>query len=179
MLRAARRSAVEARTQAANLFHALLVTAPDDLRSRAGTGSLRHKADTCAGLRPGTDPTDATTATKTAQRAAARRWQHLDQEIRQLTKDLDAVTTRVAPQLREQLGVGPDVAAALLIAAGGNPERLTGEAAFAALCGVSPIPASSGNTRRHRLSRGGDRQANAALHAVCLTRMSHDPATHD
>jgi len=74
-------------------------------------------------------------------------------------------------------GVGPDVAAALLITAGGNPDRMRNEASFAALCGISPIPASSGKTRRHRLNRGGDRQANAAFHVITLARRRHDPRT--
>ena len=80
-----------------------------------------------------------------------------------------------APQLLERVGVGPDSAAALLIAAGDNPERLGHEASFAALCGVSPIEASSGKTRRHRLNRGGDRQANAALHRIAITRLCERP----
>lgn len=94
------------------------------------------------------------------------RWQHLTDEITDLEQAIGTITAHAAPQLLDQFGVGPDVAAALLIAAGGNPTRLRREASFAALCGVNPLPASSGKTRRHRLNRGGDRQANAALHTV-------------
>jgi transposase len=92
----------------------------------------------------------------------ARRCQHLDAEISLLTANLDRLTATTAPKLRALLGVGPDSAAALLICAGDNPGRLRSEAAFAALCGSSPVEASSGKTHRHRLNRGGDRQANAA-----------------
>ena len=76
-------------------------------------------------------------------------------------------------------GIGPDTAATLLVTAGSNPERLRSEAAFAALCGVNPIPASSGKTNRHRLNRGGDRQANAALYRVVLVRLCYDERTRE
>ena len=84
-----------------------------------------------------------------------------------------------APQLLARNGVGPDTAAALLIAAGDNPGRLHSEASFAALCGVSPVEASSGKTQRLRLNRGGNRQANAALHRIALSRLRWDQATRD
>lgn len=90
---------------------------------------------------------------------------------------MTTATQKAAPDLLDVYGVGPDVAAALLIAAGGNPDRLHSEASFAALCGVSPLPASSGKTRRHRLNRGGDRQANAALYTIALVRIGRDPRT--
>ena len=91
--------------------------------------------------------------------------------------NIDQLTRLAAPEHRAQFGVGGDVAATLMITAGDNPERLVTEASFAALCGVSPIPASSGKTSRFRLNRGGDRQANAALHAICLVRMQRDTRT--
>lgn len=175
-LRAARRSAIKARTQAANLLQALLVTAPADLRANLDTGTLRARVTRCAALRPGRG-TDASTATKIALRSAARRWQHLDAEIRDLDEPIKVITAEAAPQLLAQYGVGPDVAAALLITAGGHQERLQAEPGFAALCGVSPLPASSGKSRRHRLNRGGDRQANSALHTVAVVRMRSDPRT--
>ena len=77
----------------------------------------------------------------------------------------------------ESFGIGPDTAAALLVTAGSNPERLKSEAAFAALCGVSPVPASSGKTKRHRLNRGGDRQANAALYRIVIVRLRYHEST--
>jgi transposase len=112
-------------------------------------------------------------------RLLARRVQHLDAEATDLTARITAVVEAHAPQLLERRGVGPDSVAALLIAAGDNPERLRSEASFAALCGASPIEASSGKTRRHRLNRGGDRQANAALHRIAITRLRCDPRTRD
>jgi transposase len=114
-----------------------------------------------------------------ALRGLAQRYQHLDAEISQLTSRPDQRTTRTASALRQLLGVGPDRAAALLIAAGDNPGRLRSEAAFAALCGASPVEASSGKTRRHRLHRGGDRQANAALHRVVIVRLRRHQPTRD
>ena len=90
---------------------------------------------------------------------------------------MERLTRSIAPALVEAFGVGPNTAATLLVAAGSNPDRLRSEAAFASLCGVNPIPASSGRTNRHRLNRGGDRQANAALYRIVLVRLSHDPRT--
>ena len=112
-------------------------------------------------------------------RSLAQRYQHLDTEISQLTEQLDTLTTRHAPKLRARLGIGPDSATALLIAAGDNPARLTSDAAFAALCGACPVQASSGKTIRHRLNRGGDRQANAALHRIVLVRLRWHQPTRD
>ena len=178
-LRATRRAAVKARTQAANLLGALLVTAPEDLRVDLDCGSMRNKMSRCARLRPSTSVDQPRQACKLSLRATARRWQHLNDEVIELSSAIASITAEAAPALREQFGVGPDVAAALLITAGGNPERMRHEASFAALCGVNPLPASSGKTRRHRLNRGGDRQANSALHTVALTRMRSDPRTRD
>ena len=177
-LRAARQTAVKARTQAINALKGLLVTAPAELREQLGglpTGGLVGAA---AELEVGT-LTTPTAATKLALRGLAQRYQHLDAEIALLTEQLDALTARHAPKLRDLHGVGPDCAAALLIAAGDNPRRLHSEAAFAALCGTSPVEASSGKTRRHRLNRGGDRQANAALHRVVVVRLRWHQPTHD
>jgi transposase len=178
-LRATRRAAVKARTQAANLLQALLVTAPEDLRTELDEGTLRKKMSRCARLRPGAALDQPREACKLSLRATARRWQHLDDEVADLGAAIASITATSAPALREQFGVGPEVAAALLIAAGGNSDRMRNEAGFAALCGVNPLPASSGKTRRHRLNRGGDRQANAALHTVALARLRSDPRTRD
>ena len=92
---------------------------------------------------------------------------------------LGELTEDIAPDLVDVYGVGPDTAAALLITAGDNPERLRSEAAFAALCGVNPIPASSGKTKRHRLNRGGDRSANCALHLIVIVRLRRDDRTRE
>ena len=96
--------------------------------------------------------------------------QDLEAEIRRLTRT-------AVPALVDGFGIGPDTAAALLIAAGSNPDRLHSEAAFASLCGVNPIPASSGKTNRHRLNRGGHRHANAALHRIVVVRLRYDERT--
>ncbi|MEU3343380.1 IS110 family transposase [Streptomyces sp. NPDC006668] len=107
------------------------------------------------------------------------RVQSLTAEHDALTAELDVLVTRLNPGLRAAYGVGPDTATQLLITAGDNPARLRTEASFAALCGVAPVPASSGKTNRHRLSRGGDRAANAALHRIALVRMRRDQRTRD
>ena len=93
--------------------------------------------------------------------------------------ELARLTTETAPALVETFGIGPDTAATILVTAGSNPERLRSESAFAALCGVNPIPASSGKTNRHRLNRGGDRRANAALYRIVIVRLSHDDRTKE
>ena len=107
----------------------------------------------------------------------ACRHHQLNTEIQDLKGELERLIQKTAPVLVEAFGVGPDTAAALLIAAGSNPDRLHSEAAFASLCGVSPVPASSGKTNRHRLNRGGDRQANAALYRIVVVRLRHDLRT--
>ncbi|TDC45202.1 IS110 family transposase [Jiangella ureilytica] len=172
-----RRGAVKARTQAMNQLRALLVTAPAGLREHLRALPTHELVDACARLRPGHDLADPTAATKTALRRLARRIQQLSEEITDADIDLDTLTRQAAPTLRAQPGVGPDAAAKLLITAGDNPHRIGSDAAFAHLCGVAPIPASSGHTTRHRLNRGGDRQANNALHTITLTRQRHDPRT--
>jgi len=110
-------------------------------------------------------------------RSLARHYQALSTEIEQLRAQLDELTLTTNPALRAAKGVGADVASILLIAAGDNPERIRSDAAFAAMCGVSPIEASSGRTVRHRLNQGGNRQANHALWRIALVRLSTDPAT--
>jgi transposase len=125
---------------------------------------------TAGRLRSGRETT-TTAANKTALRALACRYQALDAEISALDVQLAELAAEAAPKLVETFGVGPDTAGALLVAAGDNPERLRSEAAFSMLCGASPVEASSGKTVRHRLNRGGDRQANAALYRIVLVRM--------
>ena len=177
VLRVARRSAIKARTQVINQIRGLLVSAPAGLRDQA---SGLHRADlvhALAGLRPGPDLSDPLAATKAALRRLARRHQALDTEISELDAEITPLVTRAAPELLKIFGVGPETAGQLLASAGDNPERLRSEAAFAHLCGVAPIPASSGRTHRHRLNRGGDRAANSALYTIVLVRMRHDERT--
>lgn len=176
VLRLARNGAVKARTQAANALHALVATAPDELRGRLRDLSRRRLVACCARFRAGTHPGPAAD-TRMAMRSVARRYQHLTHEIDELNGRLAQLTSTTAPTLVAMVGVGSDIAGQLLVTAGDNPDRLRSEAAFARLCGVAPIPASSGKTSRHRLHRGGDRQANAALHRAVIVRLHHDPDT--
>jgi transposase len=155
-LRVARTTAVKARTQAINALKALVVTAPAELRERLDGLSNGRLVAACARLRPG-EVGDPLSATKAALASLARRHEDLTEEAKALEVELDRLTKLASPELRARYGVGPDVAAALLIAAGDNPERLRSEAAFSVLCGSSPIEASSGKVTRHRLNRGGDR----------------------
>src|SRR5690606_32395514 len=131
---------------------------------------------TCADL-PDISPAATHAATVVVLRSLARRILALTDEIKTLNKHLTTAIAHCAPKLLERHGIGPDTAAALLITAGDNPQRLTSAAAFAALCGVNPIKASSGKTTRHRLNRGGDRRANSALYTIVLTRLGRDPRT--
>jgi transposase len=176
-LRVARRSAVKARTQAMNQLRALLLTGPAELREHLRHLSATELIATCARLRPALDLTDPEQALKTALRRLARRHQHLTEEIREADADLGPLVAAAGPRLLALQGVGTDVAGQLLTSAGDNPDRLHSEAAFAHLCGVAPIPASSGRTHRHRLNRGGDRAANNALHTITLCRLRYDPRT--
>ncbi|RYZ31271.1 MAG: IS110 family transposase [Propionibacteriaceae bacterium] len=176
-LRVARSSAVKARSQATNQIKALLVTGPEQLREQLRHLSTTALIATCAKLRPGADLENAEQATKLALRRLARRHQHLSTEIREADHDLDQLIGQTAPTLLALPGVGTEVAGQLLTTAGDNPERILSEAAFAHLCGAAPIPASSGRTHRHRLNRGGDRNANRALYVVVLGRLRYDPRT--
>ena len=177
MLKSTKDSAVKARTQAVNQMRALVVTAPAVLRETLDGLTSSALAARCKSFRPGRleDPA----AAKYTLRSLACRYLQLDREIHDLQAKLERLTRMAAPALVSIFGVGPDTAAALLISAGSNPQRIHSEAAFASLCGVSPIPASSGKTNRHRLNRGGDRQASAALYRVVLVRLSHDLRTRE
>ncbi|NEM09019.1 IS110 family transposase, partial [Geodermatophilus normandii] len=177
-LRVARRSAIKQRTQALLQLQALADTAPDELRDTVKP--LRYAAliELAARFRAG-EMTTPTAAAKYAMSVLARRIQHLDAEIDGLDAHLKTILTTAHPDLLAAHGVGPETAGALLVAAGDNPERLTTEQSFAALCGASPVQASSGNTRRHRLNRGGDRQANSALWRIVLVRMKTHPPTRE
>ncbi|MFF4393997.1 MULTISPECIES: IS110 family transposase [unclassified Streptomyces] len=175
----AARSTVKARTAAMNQIGHILVSAPETIRARYRALRGKPLMDALARLRL-TATTDAVhTAVLSALKSLARRVQALTAEHDELTATLDSVVTEHNPGLRGAYGVGPDTAAQLLITAGGNSDRLRTEASFAALCGVAPVPASSGKTNRHRLSRGGDRAANAALYRIALVRMASDQRTRD
>lgn len=179
MLNTARRGAVKHRTAVANQIRAVIATAPDALRTQLRDSSIRSIVETASRFRPG-DTTDPHQAAKTVLKSHARRWKHLTDEINQLEAELDTLVTQTAPPaLLDEIGVGTNTAAQLLVTFGSNPERVTSEAAFAALCGVSPVDASSGLQQRHRLNRGGDRQANAALHRIIIVRLRYHQPTRD
>jgi len=170
LLKVAKDSAIDGRTRALNQVRSLLVTAPVALRERLKGLSRSELIATCASFRPGVlDGPMA--AAKRALRSLGRRIQALDAELEALMSDLDALTQAACPGLRQSYGIGVDGAAVLLAAAGDNPERIRSEAAFAAICGASPLEASSGNGRHHRLNRGGNRQANATLHRIAVVRL--------
>ncbi len=177
-LRVARRSAVKGRTQAANQIRDLIVTAPDELRARLRDLDTNGRVEMCARFRPGPvrEPVEAT---KRTLRCLARRHQALTVEVAELDDAIGQLCAKENPALLAAKGVGPEVASALLVAAGDNPERMRSEASFAALCGSSPIEASSGKTVRHRLNRGGNRQANHALWRIVLVRLTCHQPTQD
>jgi transposase len=178
-LRAARRSAIKARTQAANQLQGLRLTAPEQLLNRLRGLSTKELVWVAARFRLGDDPRDVRTATKFALRSVARRYEALSAEIAELDAQLDRLVGQVAPELVSLVGIGTDNAATLLIVAGDNPQRLRSEASFASLCGVAPIEASSGKVVRHRLNRGGNRDANRALYMICLARMRRERRTQE
>lgn len=175
VVRNARKSAVKACTQTLNQIHQTVVTAPPALRDSLTGLTRAHLIDRCARLRPSPDSADY--YVKHSLRRLALRVRALTVEIDEHTKVLEALVQTTAPELLAEFGCGPDSAAALLIAVGDNPERITSEPAFAALCGASPIPASSGKTNRHRLNRSGNRQANAALHRIAIVRLKYHDET--
>ena len=174
----ARDTAVKSRTQALITLKCMIVNAPAELREQLAYLTDKRLIDRCAGFRPGT--IDSTTASaKHALRALGRRWLNLASEIASHDRVLEQLTRAIAPSLRDGFGIGADTAAEMLIVFGDNPDRIRSEAAFAKLCGVAPIPASSGKTNRHRLSRGGHRQANSALYRVVIVRMRFHQPTID
>jgi len=173
----ARRGAVKARTAAINQIKSLLITAPAELRERYRRHTTTTLIRALARCRPAAHDDPTTIAVLIGCKALAQRILFLEDQDRTLTAELDRLVTAINPALRATYGVGPDTAAQLIITAGTNPHRLHNEAAFAMLCGTAPIPASSGKTHRHRLSRGGDRAANNALHRIALVRMSSDERT--
>jgi transposase len=188
-LRVTRASAVKARTQAFNTLWGVMIGAPSPLRDQLVALTKRTLVNHCLRLRPETDNLLMLSAdpdrllmagVKTALRDLARRWKNLDEEIKTLNRQIEALVRTAAPELIELHGVGVELAGQFLVTAGDNTNRIHTEAAFAKLCGVAPQPASSGRTAgRHRLSRSGDRAANSALYIVAIVRMRHHQPTRD
>lgn len=168
----ARRSAIKSRTQAELQLRSLILELDDATRARIDRKRIADLTTACTVL-TGLDGTSLALA------ALSRRWQHLNAEVRDNDTHIDRLVQRTAPGLLRRPGIGPVCAAQLLVTAGDNPDRLASEAAFAAVCGVSPVEHSSGKTQRHRLNRGGDRAANSALWTIASNRLIHHPRTRE
>ena len=180
VLTVARRSAAGEWVAILNQMRHLTFTAPDELRQRFQDLSPITLVRTCAALKPRRSDADIVRfTTLSTLRELGRRALFLRDQKKRLDADMKPLIDEVAPGLIGVFGVGYHVAATLLIAAGDNPHRIRSEAAWAHLCGVAPIPASSGRIQRHRLNRGGNRQANSALHKIMLTRMAYDDRTRN
>lgn len=184
MFKLAKDSATKARTQAINQLKAVLVTADPVLREDLAGLNNAALIRTCSRLSgskgdDGDDGDAVLQATRITLRLLAQRIEQLTAQIHELQQRMARLVERHAPQLLTPVGIGPDSAITLLITMGDNPERLGGEASFAALCGVSPVEHSSGRQQYRRLNRGGDRQANAALYRIVQTRLRFDPRTQD
>src|SRR5437773_459964 len=178
LLLVARRSAVDVRREALVQLRSVIVTAPERLREELRGLPRQRLLERCNRLRRSTTATPDEVAARLVLRTLARRIEAVTVEADELEGEILVHARALAPRLLEEPGVGPIVAAQLLVA-WSHRGRVRSEAAFARLAGVAPLPASSGQTIRHRLSRGGDRQLNRALHTVVLHRRLHDPTTRD
>lgn len=177
-IRATRRSSVKARRAALHQIHSLLWCAPEPLRAQLGGYDRAAMVARCARLRVPSAAAldDPVTGARRMLRRLAKRIQMLDEEIAEANDELDAILTKHAPNLLAVTGVGTEAAGQMLTTAGENIDRLKSEASLARLCGVAPIPACSGNTTRHRLHRGGDRDANSSIHLIVVNRLRwHQP----
>ncbi|MEO5840355.1 MAG: transposase [Acidimicrobiales bacterium] len=178
LVKIARDTAVKSHTAAMITLKAVLVTAPDALREQLEPLTDYRLVSTCAALTTTGPIADPHVAIRHTLRSLAQRWLDLHEEIKTHTAHLKSLTNTAAPKLIARFGVGFDSAAELLITAGDNTNRVRNEAAYAKLCGACPIPAGSGKTNgRHRLNRGGNRQANASLYRIVIVRMRWHPPT--
>ena len=177
MLQVVYRSAVKDRTAATNQFHAIVVSAPADIREDLQQMPLKRRFEHAMQWRDRDRDDLAARATRQALRELTRRMHLLDEQANRMETELDQLTELAATALGDTFGIGVQTAARLLVAAGDDPQRIETEGAFAHLCGVAPIRASSGKTNRHRLSRGGDRSANHALWGIAMVRRTCDERT--
>lgn len=175
----ARSGAIKARAAVINALRQTLITALAELREQLAGLCRAELVATCARMRPTGDLRVPSQAIKVALRRLVRRCQHLTERSPRPTRNSRPSARRPHRYWSSKSGVGTEVAGQLLITAGDNPQRLRSEAAFAARCGVSPLPASLGRIDRHRLSRGGERAANSALYTVVMVRMRYDQRTRD
>ena len=178
VLRTTRKTAIKCRRAALQQLHNTIVAAPEEVRDQVRNLTRMQRLRTCAAWRPDTvGYRDPVVATKLSLKSLARRILDINDEIAELDRFIVPLVEELAPSLLELEGVGTENAGAVMVAVGDNPDRLRSEASFAMMCGVCPIPASSGKTQRHRLNRGGNRQANSALHMVVVCRMRTDERT--
>lgn len=180
VLKVCRKTAVAARRTALQMIQMNIVSAPDELRDQIRSLTRMQLIRTLASWRPDvTAYRNVQDAYRIALKSLARRYLELHDEIADLDVMLASIVDELAPELIKRNSVGYECASQLLITAGDNPLRLHSEAGFAALCGVSPVPASSGKKNRHRLNRGGDRAANSALHIIAIGRLRTDTKTQE
>ena len=178
VLRTTRKTAIKCRRAALQQLYNTIVAAPEEVRDQVRNLTRMQRLRTCAAWRPDTvGYRDPVVATKLSLKSLARRILDINDEIAELDRFIVPLVEELAPSLLELEGVGTENAGAVMVAVGDNPDRLRSEASFAMMCGVCPIPASSGKTQRHRLNRGGNRQANSALHMVVVCRMRTDERT--
>ena len=178
VLRTTRKTAVKCRRAALQQLHNTIVAAPDEVRDQIRNLTRMRRLRICAAWRPdATGYRDPAVATRLSLKSLARRVLALNDEIAKLDRFIAPLVEELAPDLLKLEGVGIASAGELLVTAGENPDRLRSEASFAMLCGACPLPASSGKTQRHRLNRGGNRQANSALHMIVVCRMRIDQRT--
>lgn len=180
VLRTTRKTAVNCRREALQQLRNTVIAAPEEVRDQLRCLTRMQLIRTCATLRPDTISfRDPAVATKIALKSLARRILDLADEIAELDHLIESLVAELAPPLLAIKAVGVNTAGQFLVTAGDNPERLRSEAGFAMLCGAAPLPASTGKTKRHRLNRGGNRQANSALHMIVLVRMRRDERTKE
>ena len=178
VLRTTRKTAMKCRRAALQQLHNTIVAAPEEMRDPVRNLTRMQRLRTCAAWRPDTvGYRDPVVATKLSLKYLARRVLDLNDEIAELDRFIGPLVEELAPNLLQLEGVGIENAGELMVAAGENLDRLRSEASFAMMCGTCPIRASSGQTQRHRLNRGGNRQANSALHMVVICRMRTDQRT--
>ena len=178
VLKTCRKTAVAARKVALQLIHNTIISAPDELRDALRNLTRMQLIRTLAAWRPDlSDYRNVASAYRIGLKSLGRRYLELHDEIADLETMVGAIVDELAPALVARNSIGRECAAQLLLTAGDNADRIESEAGFAALCGVSPVPASSGKVTRHRLNRGGDRAANSALHIIAIGRLRTDPRT--
>ncbi|WP_227925606.1 MULTISPECIES: transposase [Escherichia] len=180
VLKTCRKTAISARRVALQIIHSNIISAPDELREQLRNMTRMQIIRTLGSWRPdASEYRNVTNVYRISLKSLARRYLELHDEIADLDVMIAAIVDELAPELIKRNAIGYESASQLLITAGDNPQRLRSESGFAALCGVSPVPVSSGKTNRYRLNRGGDRAANSALHIIAIGRLRTDDKTKE